>query len=945
EKSEVCNICGYQYSAVLGSTGNTGTSDEASARALGKDVVASEPTTGSEEDDDELPFNATPSGIKSINSPQLFVGREDDLARLDEEMKRVIQNRRLSFVTVYGPVGIGKSRLIEEFGLKAEAELKVTVMRGEAGGSSSMPFRGFKQAFASFFGINLAQTSANKAIEQIREKIGTFLSESKLLETSHLLAQFLGYDMEASPIIEPLLRNPSQMELRMFIGIRRLFTAIAEQKGLLFIIDTVDRAEPETVNLIHYLAAGMMHLPIMILTGGRDILFERYSQWSNGEYATFRMKLPPLQAEAAMHLFQQLLPKLEKIPKSLQGHIEESIDRNPRTIEELARFLMESGIIDHSKDAAWRVVLSRLATTDIPRTIEGILSSRIHLLPHGDRDILNRAATFGEVFWQDGVIALVRRALYADDLKRDPDGPSIDAMKRSGNYTVNMVQNSLERHIQRGFIEPMNQSMLSGEIQYRFKYPPIWNLVYDAIQAPERKLFHFQVAEWLTLHLYNATPELMEEVGRHYENAGITEKAVENYKSAAEQAKRAFHNDKAIRLFIQALSIQNPANTSRRILLWHDLGNVYEIKGMFERALSCYEKMLRLSWLNASRAKAGVAFNKMGRLYRNQGQLSLALEYLKRGLSLFEEASDKRGVAGSKDDIGQVLHTLGENDEAMNYCAEALEIRRSLGDSRSIAVALLNIGDIEMDRGLFNEAASCFFEALQISTGLGDDTIVCKATNSLGILAFHQGKLEEAITEWNKGLIISQNIGYYPMESKFQNNIGEALFRLGRYSEANSKLLRAIELAEEMHEKRVLFDAKRNLSLVLQKLGKPEEALQYAQESLNIARDLDIIEFKARASITIGEVLSSTVFNSDDPAQIEEAKIHFVQGVDLFRMLNLEREIALALKKYAEFLVEAGDDVTAVVQLREAKEIFGRLGMKELEGVKKLLSAIDSQEV
>ena len=172
------------------------------------------------------------------------MGREEDLARLEEEIKRVVLNRRLSFVTVYGPVGIGKSRLISEFGNRAVENHNVTLIQGEAGGSSGTPFRGFKQGISSFFEIDLSKTTANAAIKQIKEKIGTYLSESKLLETSHLLAQFLGYNMEASPIIEPLLRNPSQMELRMFIAIRRLLSAIAEQNGLLFVIDTVDRAEP-----------------------------------------------------------------------------------------------------------------------------------------------------------------------------------------------------------------------------------------------------------------------------------------------------------------------------------------------------------------------------------------------------------------------------------------------------------------------------------------------------------------------------------------------------------------------------------------------------------------------------------------------------------------------------------------------------------------------------
>ena len=62
-----------------------------------------------------------------------------------------------------------------------------------------------------------------------------------------------------------------------------------------------------------------------------------------------------------------------------------------------------------------------------------------------------------------------------------------------------------------------------------------------------------------------------------------------------------------------------------RIHLWHDLGSIYELIGDFEAALGAFERMLRLSWVAASKTKAAVAFNKMGRVWRRKGDLKLAL--------------------------------------------------------------------------------------------------------------------------------------------------------------------------------------------------------------------------------------------------------------------------------------------------------------------------------
>ncbi len=941
ETETVCQICGYQF--VL--TTRTGEDSPIESETTPGRIEAA--LVSDMEDDPDSPFEKKPRGLRSIGASPVFVGRVDDLARLQEELKRVELNHRLSFVTVHGPAGIGKTRLLEEFGKQVNQEGEIHVLSSSGNIAMATPYSGVIDALARYFQLDFAGNEGETVTEKFEGVLGQYLQGSQLTETAHLFTHFLGFDLDGSPVLESLLRVPSQIELRVFIALRRVLSLLAEQKVLLLIMDAVDQCEPETVNLINYLAAGLERLPVLILTGGRDVLFSRYPQWSSGEYATLRLKIPVLGGSEAEDLLRHLLPHVDKIPKVVSNHVHEHMDRSPRAIEELARLLIESEVLDIS-GSPWRFRLSSLATTELPYTLEGILRARIYLLPDGDHDILNRAATFGETFWQDGVVSLIRRSIYADDMKADHDGPSLDAITRSGEFTVNLVAHSLERHVVRGFIEAVPVSQLPGERQFRFKYPPIWNIVYDSTKVQQKKIFHYQAAEWLQLHLLDPTPELLEEVGRHLELAGAPEKAALAYQKAADLARTVFLNDKAVRLYIQALSVQNPNQVSLRIQMWHDLGNVYETKGQFDKALACYEKMLRLSWVMASRSKGGVAFNKMGRLYRQQGKLSLALEYLKRGLNLFEAAGDMRGVASSHDDLGQVLYALGDFDEAMRACGEALEIRRRLGDVRSIAVVLTNIGFIEIDKGLFNEAASCFNEALAINRAQGDQSGVCRTLNSLGILHFYQGQLEEAVEDWQRGLSIAQGIGYTPLEAKFQNNLGEALLRMGKYQEARKRLERAIELSQDMHEKRVQYDAKRNLGLVMQKLGQNEEAMDYAQEAMAIAKELDILEFKARGAITIAEILSSTVFSmgegENSTHQMEETISHFQQGIDLFKMLKLEREIALSLKRYAEFLIEAGKETEARTALKESREILGRLGMKELDEVKKLLGALEEPE-
>ena len=57
------------------------------------------------------------------------------------------------------------------------------------------------------------------------------------------------------------------------------------------------------------------------------------------------------------------------------------------------------------------------------------------------------------------------------------------------------------------------------------------------------------------------------------------------YRRAADFARRSFFNDRAIRLYSQALICLGDADLAARIHLWHDLGSVYELKGDHEAAL------------------------------------------------------------------------------------------------------------------------------------------------------------------------------------------------------------------------------------------------------------------------------------------------------------------------------------------------------------------------
>ena len=862
-----------------------------------------------------------------------FVGRRGLVDQLTSTVEQSRSERELKFVALVGPSGVGKTRVLQELARRVQSQAATNapaarVLYSVAGGPSSLPFQAFRRLLCERFGISEGEAQ-QVACDRIQSGVNAILPAARATEVAHLIGQLVGYPFLDSVIVEPLAETPSQLEARTFIAIRRLIAADAERAPLVIIIDEIERTSPETVNLIHYLAAGLASSPVTILASGLPTLFEIHPSFGAGDVPLTAIDVGPLGSDEAAELLSELLRPAGPPPKELIDHVRDRMEGVPRALVELVRLLLEVGVIVESElgVANWKYDRIALRHAQLPVQLEGIIAERLRVMESSERSLLEKAAACGETFWLDAVVALVRAAaLDSSSGRGDPDGPTLGEVAAAGDRTRGEVDRALKVLERRGIVTGLVHASIPGEREYRFSYPPWWDCVYEGIDTEARRRYHRLVAQWLELRPEGRGEEAQEEIGRHLERAGDGEGAALRYRRGADAARARYFNDKAIRLYVAALGCLGPGDLAARIHLWHDLGSVFHLKGEFDSALGAFERMLRLSWVVASRTKAAVAFNKMGRIYREKGELPIALEYLERGLELFEQAGDERGIAGSLDDIGQVLWLSSRYDEALDRSAAGLESRRRIGDRRSIAASLTNIGHIERHRGLFDEAEACYREALEIRVTLGDRLGIAQAKNGLGVLSYQRGDIEGARRIWEEALAETEYIGALPFQALLLNHLGEAARTLGHRGEAQSRFESAEQLAREVDDRRLLSEALRNLGLLDLETGSPVRALERCNQALEIAEQAGIRVDVGRALIALGEVYASTLFGDADSATL--AQDYFRRGVDLFRSIGNDAELALALERFGRYEVEHGDMGLGKITLTEAQSIFERLGMR-----------------
>ncbi|HUH04770.1 MAG TPA: tetratricopeptide repeat protein, partial [Kofleriaceae bacterium] len=580
----------------------------------------------------------------------------------------------------------------------------------------------------------------------------------------------------------------------------------------------------------------------------------------------------------------------------------------------------------------------------LPTNYEAVVEARLAVMDETERDLIQRAAVVGEVFWLDALVSLVRVSALETN---DPDGPTLAEIAAAGDHTRVSVAQALTKLVEREWIVEVAESSVPGEREYRFAYGHLWDHVYDAIKESDRRGYHTMVARWLELRPEGRGPLAQEDVAEHLEQAGETVAAAARYRRAAQAARGKFLNDKAIRLYARALTCLAEHDLAARIHLWHDLGSVYELKGDFEAALGAFERMLRLAWVAASRSKAAVAFNKMGRVWRRKGDLKLALEYLQRGAELFEQAGDARGIAGSHDDIGQVMYLTGNYDAAFEHVTKGLARRGKGGDKRSIAQSLSNLGNIQKDRGLFAEAENCHQEALELRRQIGDRAGMITSYNNLAVLAFERGDFAAARRGWHEALTEAEDIGALPLQALALSNLGELALMEGHQDEARRRLDEALEIADEIDDARLLVEATRNLAQLEKDCGHSERARELAAHAHDVAAGAGLRDNEGRALLTLASVWSANLFDADetvqdalDQASVPKAEEFFRRGIELMREIGNESELARGIEQYGRYKIERGEIGAGKDLLREALAIFSRLGMPRSADVEKVLQAV-----
>lgn len=319
-----------------------------------------------------------------------FVGREDELTRLETTLVEVSATRSCELLTVIGDAGVGKSRLVQEFAGRAARRDQSQVLRGRClpygDGVTFWPIYEIVRAAAGIADEDPHDVALAKITEIARRTIGPDDDPAMVVDR---VAAAIGMSTTAFPGPE------------LFWGIRKLLEAIAKRLPLVAIVDDIHVAAPTFLELLDHLLESVHGAPILLLTTARRELLETRGEWAEAhEYD--QMILDPLSADESDSIVTRLLGGLE-LP--VRERITAAAEGNPLYVEQITAMLIETGAIRQEGDA-W-VAAGKSSEIDIPPTIQALVAARLDALDAEERQVVDPASVIGLGFAAEAVAALV----------------------------------------------------------------------------------------------------------------------------------------------------------------------------------------------------------------------------------------------------------------------------------------------------------------------------------------------------------------------------------------------------------------------------------------------------------------------------------------------------------------------------------------------------------
>ena len=835
-----------------------------------------------------------------------LIGREREVERLKQGWAQALAANGQALL-IEGEAGIGKSRCVQLIQEHVESHSDAVTLEGRCSpyyqNSPLYPILSlFQEHVVQFTSTDTAQTRLEKLENLLRDyNVSTVGqdAEAHTPETLPLLAELLEIPFEIQRRTEtgtgaPLYGTPvkqdtypsewrrSQRRQQTLEVLVQVLLKMSEQKPILFVVEDLHLVDPSSIEFLTLLIGRIENARIFtILSCRSDTHHFRHNVQSNEDGNSQTVPDGNLTNSAIdREILEKLLrpawaktlplealtpPQVEtmiqhvagdtQLPPNLFTQIAEMTEGVPLFVEELTQMMLEGDAPALSSEAL-DATSSQSETMQVPVTLQDLLTARLDELGTA-KEIVQLGATLGREWTAELFHKIAAGVDIGNNIFTD-----FASLKDELDKLVN------------AFILNRNETA-DNRFRYTFRHPLLRETAYQSLLKSKRQQYHQQIAEVLE-STDGFQPEL---VAYHYTEAGLPEKAVDYWHSAAHRALERSANVEGVRHIMQGLAALETLSTNI---------NTPELREAAER------RELEL-----------------------QTTLGTAL------IATKGYASPEVEVAYTRARV--LLETLEKREEA-SLADESNVLRDRIKDLRF--PVLFGLWLSHLVRGRLRSARELGEACVAIAKQAENPAFEVEAHRALGATLYYLSEFNSALAHLEAGIERYQP-QHYPVPA-FLHYVAEPgmtllayssplLWCIGYPSQAEERIQQAVSIGKDtnhpfseavsLHFKTVLYQYR----------GEAEEVNTSATQMLQICQEHGFSAWEAAATVLKGWALAAQNCPEEGIAMIRE-------GIDAWKETRGELLMPLFLALLGQAYQRAGQYTLALQTLDAAVRVITRTG-------------------
>ncbi|MDB5070083.1 MAG: transcriptional activator domain, partial [Candidatus Eremiobacteraeota bacterium] len=724
-----------------------------------------------------------------------FIGRGSELVRLGQMWVRAMRGAG-GVALVSGEAGIGKSRLLAQFGA-------TVVQRGGAvvEGSSTFP------ESLPYHAVIHALRSALPALAALA------VDPTWLAAASEMLPELRDTDARLPHL--PTLA-PERQQDRLFEAVWRCFEALARERPLLLVFEDVHWAGPATIDLLAYLARRARGHALLIVITARDDESD-----ASRPLGILRHALRRSGAFASMALGGITEAELAALVAAVLGSAYDNAAFVRRAYDVCAGnpFLLAEIVRD------CLAAPETIAEPALPLSLAMSIEARLAGLSSQAQSLARMAAVVGRAFTAE-IIAAAAGTPEADAVRCMDELLDVRLIREAGS--------AAER----------------GSGDFVFAHDLVRSHLYNCIPDAARRRLHRRIGFVLDTNAAGERDAIAIELARHYDLGLEPEKAAAAYLMAARQAVRLYADEEALRAVSRAVEL-----TAEPDLTYQAVALRETIHG---RAGRRPEQLADLERLDAL-AAAGDDETRSLECLRRRILYARAVDDVdgqrRRIAALRARIATRRPGpwhAFCSEASATLLVSGGAHDDALAEAGDAVRAYTNAGDDAGIVRSLCLIADIATLRVDSAAAQSALDRATTLAVASSNEASIVRALAASALAAYMSVDYERAGVAARRGLEICRAIGDREGEADFLFRLGNIAGRRFAVAEAVTMYAAATDIYAALNKPLGEAIVLLNSGLLFLKVGQYARALVALKGARRIFLDVDDLRGLTICALNLG---------------------------------------------------------------------------------------------